>query len=41
MLMQEREREIFGNIVTALTYLSVQMDCREKIIKQEIIPRII
>jgi len=33
MLMQEREREIFGNIVTAITYLSVQADCREKIIK--------
>ena len=41
MLTQGREREIFGNIVTAIAYLSVQADCREKIIKQDILPRII
>lgn len=41
MLAQEREREIFGNIVTAISYLSVQPDCRDKIIKHDIFPRIL
>jgi hypothetical protein len=41
LLSQEREREIFGNIVTAIAYLSVQPDCRERIIRQDIISRIV
>ncbi len=38
---QDREREIFGNIITAIAYLSVQPECRERIIKSDIIPRFI
>ena len=41
LLDHEREKEIFGNCVTAIAYLSVQKDCQEKIIKNKIIPRIL
>lgn len=41
LLNEDRQREIFGNIVTAIAYLSVQLECRERIIKHDIISRII
>lgn len=41
LLNHEKEKEIFGNVVTAISYLSVQKECQEKIIKNKIIPRIL
>jgi len=41
LLHEEREREIFGNLVTAISYMSQQQDCRERIIQSEILQRII
>jgi hypothetical protein len=41
LLNHEKEKEIFGNVVTAISYLSVQKDCQEKIIKNKIVPRIL
>jgi hypothetical protein len=41
LLNHEKEKEIFGNVVTAISYLSVRKDCQEKIIKNKIIPRIL
>ena len=35
LLNHEKEKEIFGNVVTAISYLSVQKDCQEKIIKNK------
>jgi hypothetical protein len=41
LLDNEKQKEIFGNVVTAISYLSVLKDCQEKIIKNKIIPRIL
>lgn len=41
LLLEEREREIFGNLVTAISYMSQQQDCRERIIQSQILHRII
>jgi hypothetical protein len=41
LLNHEKEKEIFGNVVTAISYLSVKKKCQEKIIKNKIIPRIV
>jgi len=41
LLDHEKEKEIFGNVVTAISYLSVQKECQEKIIANKIIERIL
>lgn len=41
LLDHEKQKEIFGNVVTAICYLSNQKDCQHKIIKRKIIPRIL
>ena len=41
LLNHEKEKEIFGNVVTAISYMSIQKDCQEKIIKNKILPRIL
>jgi hypothetical protein len=41
LLDKEKQKEIFGNVVTAIAYMSVQKDCQEKIIKNKIMPRIL
>lgn len=41
LLNIEEEKEIFGNVVTAISFLSVQKECQEKIIKKQILPRIL
>jgi hypothetical protein len=41
LLNHEKEKEIFGNVVTAISFLSIQKDCQDKIIKNKILPRIL
>lgn len=41
LLNHETEKEIFGNVVTAISYLSVQKECQEKIIRNDIISKIL
>jgi len=41
LLNHETEKEIFGNVVTAISYMSIQKDCQDKIIKNKILPRIL
>ena len=41
LLDHEKEKEIFGNVVTAISYLSVEPECQEKIIRHGIIARIL
>lgn len=40
LLSQEKEREIFGNLVTAISFMSVLQECRDKIIECEVVHRI-
>ena len=41
LLKNEREKEIFGNVVTAIAHLSVEKQAQEKIIENKIIQRIL
>jgi hypothetical protein len=41
LLDKEKQNDIFGNVVTAISYMSMQKDCQEKIIKSKIIPKIL
>ena len=41
LLSHEREKEIFGNVVTAIAYLSIEKEAQEKILRHRIIPRIL
>ena len=41
LLNHEREKEIFGNVVTAIAYLSVQKEAQEMIIRSKIMNRIL
>ena len=39
--MRNKNEEILGNVVTAISYLSVEKACAEKIIELKMIPRIL
>ena len=41
LLNHEREKEIFGNVVTALAYFSALKDAQDQIIKAKVMPRIL
>lgn len=41
LLNHEREKEIFGNVVTAIAYLSVHQEAQEEIKRNNIIPKIL
>lgn len=41
MLNHDREKEIFGNVVTAIAYLSVHVEAQEEIKRNNIIPKIL
>ena len=41
LLNHEREKEIFGNVVTAIAYLSVHEEAQKQIKRNNIIPRIL
>eukprot|EP00347_Sterkiella_histriomuscorum_P023636 403333912 len=41
LLNHEKEKEIFGNVVTAISYMSVLKECQEKIVKNKIMQKIL
>jgi hypothetical protein len=41
LLDKEKQKDIFGNVVSAIAYMSMLKECQEKIIKNKVIPRIL